>query len=282
MATTLELFWNLSSSTKKDRLDASVKLVSTLDHFQSQFIPPPSSEEDDVEDNLETFNAQDVSYSIRRLVRGLASPRESSRIGFSVALTEVCLLKTYLTPMIEFYQLLSRLNSVTCSQIVSLILESSKSQGNMTGQEERDLMFARLFGLSSVIQSGLLVREEPLPSSSTVTSSLSSYEKVIISLVELGEKKSWLRECAWWTLSLAVDGLAGSSVAWKNEAIKSTVEALYKDPASWTPEKIALTLKLQALYPKQKWSTLLSPTFKNPDILSNGNLAALGKILKVC
>ena len=33
--------------------------------------------------------AQDVSYSIRRLVRGLASPRESSRLGFAVALTEV-------------------------------------------------------------------------------------------------------------------------------------------------------------------------------------------------
>lgn len=105
MATTLELFWNLSATSKKDRIDASVKLISTLDHFQSQFTAQPSSEEDDgdrddAEDRLETFNAQDVSYSIRRLVRGLASPRESSRIGFSVALTEVCSLKTYLLPMI--------------------------------------------------------------------------------------------------------------------------------------------------------------------------------------
>lgn len=40
-------------------------------------------------DGLDVLNAQDVSYSIRRLVRGLASPRESSRLGFAVALTEV-------------------------------------------------------------------------------------------------------------------------------------------------------------------------------------------------
>jgi hypothetical protein len=38
---------------------------------------------------LDAKHAEDVRYSIRRLVRGLASPRESSRLGFAVALTEV-------------------------------------------------------------------------------------------------------------------------------------------------------------------------------------------------
>lgn len=83
-------------------MDASVKLVGALEHFQLQFVPKPrdpsvTSEDEDEElqdtkvDPLDAFNAQDVSYSIRRLIRGLASPRESSRLGFSVALTEVCL-----------------------------------------------------------------------------------------------------------------------------------------------------------------------------------------------
>jgi DNA polymerase phi len=109
MSTILPLFWNLSSASKKERVDASVKLVSSLEQFQAQFVPIPkepasdSSEaqaevdEDEDEkndfkkkqDGLDELNAQDVSYSIRRLVRGLASPRESSRLGFSVALTEV-------------------------------------------------------------------------------------------------------------------------------------------------------------------------------------------------
>ncbi|KAG6822499.1 hypothetical protein H0H92_013622, partial [Tricholoma furcatifolium] len=38
-------------------------------------------------DDLDLLNAQDIAYSIRQLLRGLASPRES-RLGFAVALTE--------------------------------------------------------------------------------------------------------------------------------------------------------------------------------------------------
>lgn len=104
MTTTLPLFWHLSSASKKERIDASVKLIGALEQFQAQFIPKDTSgpnseseEEDEDEDEegapksdgLDALNAQDVSYSIRRLVRGLASPRESSRLGFAVALTEV-------------------------------------------------------------------------------------------------------------------------------------------------------------------------------------------------
>ena len=35
-------------------------------------------------------NAEDVVYTVKRLVRGLGSSRDSSRLGFAVALTEVC------------------------------------------------------------------------------------------------------------------------------------------------------------------------------------------------
>ena len=97
MGTTLPLFWHLSAASKKSRVEASVKLVRALEQFQDQFVPTDihnSSEEDEdgeaeFSDGLEALNAPDVSYSIRRLVRGLASPRESSRLGFAVALTEV-------------------------------------------------------------------------------------------------------------------------------------------------------------------------------------------------
>ena len=92
---TLELFWNLPSSKKKERLDSTAKLVTILHRFQAEFTPVevPDGEgtsDSDQADTLDTLNAQDVSYSIRRLIRGLASPRESSRLGFAVALTEVC------------------------------------------------------------------------------------------------------------------------------------------------------------------------------------------------
>jgi DNA polymerase phi len=112
MSTTLPLFWDLSSVEKKKRLDASVKLISTLEKFQVAFErrsaeSDASSNEDDIgqeedvqdvgvvgnmecDTMLDALNAPDVAYSIRRLVRGLGSPRESSRLGFAVALTEVC------------------------------------------------------------------------------------------------------------------------------------------------------------------------------------------------
>ena len=42
-----------------------------------------------LEKALVAHNAEDVVYSVRRLIRGLGSSRENSRLGFAVALTEV-------------------------------------------------------------------------------------------------------------------------------------------------------------------------------------------------
>ncbi|CAA7265434.1 unnamed protein product [Cyclocybe aegerita] len=285
MSTTLPLFWHLSASSKKERIDASIKLIGALEQFQAQkaaLVPAPtaasgSDEEEEEEeeviatnaksDGLDILNAQDVSYSIRRLIRGLASPRESSRLGFAVALTE----------------LLSRIDTVTSAQILSVLMDSTKHQGSMSGQEERDAFFARLFGIMSIIQSGLVVRTTALPnsgSSSAVASSLESYEQIINELVNLGDKKSWLRESAWFAISMLVDTLFESDIPWKNEAISKTLDTLFVKATLWSTEKVALALKLQDQYPKRDWKVLLSPHFKNPDLLASGNLSALARILK--
>ena len=109
VATTLPLFWELASPVTQQRLNASVELISVLEGFQADFkhsgttpmngITEAHSDESEVDDDetnasqyalsLDKDNAPDVAYAIRRLVRGLASPRESSRLGFAVALTEV-------------------------------------------------------------------------------------------------------------------------------------------------------------------------------------------------
>ncbi|KAG1875007.1 DNA polymerase phi-domain-containing protein [Suillus tomentosus] len=276
MATTLSLFWNLSSASKKERISATVRLVNSLEQFQEQHTPKPEvspGSEDDEEnvgstDGLDVLNAHDVAYSIRRLIRGLASPRESSRLGFSVALTE----------------LLSRLDTVTSAQVISIIVDGSKTQGSMTGQEERDVLFARLFGLATIIHSGLLVRQTPLstsPSSATNSSSLESYKELVNHLLVLAEKKSWLRECTWWTIGQAIDAVIKSSVSWKEEALASTLEVVYeREKNIWTPETVAITLKLQPAMPKHDWKKTLAPTFKDSAILASSNFSSLGHILK--
>jgi len=288
MSTTLELFWNLSSSKKKERLDATAKLVTTLHKFQSEFTPAEVSDGEEISDSaqadtLDTFNAQDVSYSIRRLTRGLASPRESSRLGFAVALTEVSLVAHILISPTEnrYTKLLSRLDTVTCGQIMKLLLDASKTQGSMSGQEERDNLFARLFGITSIIHSGLIVRNGTLPTSSTSASSLESYELVVTTLIALGEKKSWLREGAWWALTSAIETLAKSDVGWKEQGVQLTLDSIYAKGTGWSPEKLALTLKLQALFPEEDWGLLLSSVFKSTDILSTQNLKVVANILKV-
>src|SRR6266540_4235643 len=165
-----------------------------------------------------------------------------------------------------YIQLLSRLDTVSCSQILDLIIDSTRHQGSMKGQEERDILFARLFGIMSIIQSGLVLRTKPLPSSAssvTTASSLETYGQIINLLVALGEQKSWLRESAWFTLGLATDVLHESDVPWKEEAIGVMLDAVFVKYTIWSTEKFALAVKLQNFYPARGWNSYLSPTFKN-------------------
>jgi DNA polymerase phi len=110
---------------------------------------------------------------------------------------------------------------------------------------------------------------------------LAGYNEIISQLVLLGEKKSWLRESAWWSISLALDALHASDASWKEEAVDVTIKRLFVDTKIWTPEKVALVLILQASYPERDWRDHLSPAFKIPEILSTGNLTMLARILKV-
>ena len=136
-----------------------------------------------------------------------------------------------------------------------------------------------------MIQSGLAVRTKPLPtsaSSATLASTLESYEHIIIQLIDLGNQKSWLRESAWFAISLAVSALYESDVSWKEDAVEKTLQQLFIENKIWSTEKIALALKLQDLYPGRDWKTLLSPIFKISDLFSTGNLMIIARILKVC
>ncbi|KAH8117507.1 DNA polymerase phi-domain-containing protein [Phellopilus nigrolimitatus] len=278
-ATTLPLFWHLSSAGKGERIDASVKLVSALQQFQENFVSETGQEEEDEEDSegsgkdddydvyssrLDASNAADVAYAIRRLIRGLASPRESSRIGFAVALTE----------------LFVRIDTVTCQQVLVLLNNASQTAGGMSGQEERDMFFARLFGLKAILQSGLLFRQRPLRTSSTSSGSLKAFETFLTELLTLGEKKSWLKESCWWTLASAVDALYASDVQWKNGAFDMLIDRVFIGDKSWGPEKVAVTLKLQKMRPEMDWETFCGSYFKSPDLLATTNLISLGRILK--
>jgi DNA polymerase phi len=75
--------------------------------------------------------------------------------------------------------------------------------------------------------------------------------------------------------------LHGAEVTWKADAIEVTVQQILVEYKSWTPEKIAVALKLQSLYPEQDWTKIFAPTFKNGDLLASANLQTLARIVKV-
>lgn len=94
--TTLPLYWKLSSASENDRISATLDLVSSLETFQTKYVPEPYLNGHSTDNNssapqsyLDSLTSEDVRYALKRLTRGLASPKESSRLGFAVALTEV-------------------------------------------------------------------------------------------------------------------------------------------------------------------------------------------------
>lgn len=140
------------------------------------------------------------------------------------------------------FQLLSRLDTITPQQIISIVLRFSHITVSIQRQEVRDLLFARLFGLTSVVQSQLLYR----PSATLV-----DFQTVLTHLVAVGAQKSWLRESCWWAVICAVQGLEGKELAWKEEGIKWLAEFVFngEEAKEWTAEKVALAVKLQKSYP---------------------------------
>jgi len=100
---TLPLYWKLASSSTQDRLSATVDLVFSLEQFQLDHDPEPflngaspeTSADDAPASFVESHTSEDVRYALKRLTRGLASPKDSSRLGFAVALTEVSMRSTY-------------------------------------------------------------------------------------------------------------------------------------------------------------------------------------------
>ena len=89
----------------------------------------------------------DLSYAVKRLVRGLCSSRGAARQGFTLALSEV--LRAFVDDQ-----------SMSPMGVLNLVENVRKDQGagggKASGQEERDFMFAGLFGCIAVHRSGIL------------------------------------------------------------------------------------------------------------------------------
>lgn len=81
----------------------------------------------------------------------------------------------------------------------------------------------------------------------------------------------------------------GEKVEWKDDAVVSVLGMLFGagekgangNTRVWGPEKVALAVKMQRLWPEKDWKKLLGPVLKHGDVLHTGNMVALAKMLKV-
>ncbi|KAK6519380.1 hypothetical protein TWF281_003214 [Arthrobotrys megalospora] len=148
-----------------------------------------------------------VKYCLTRLIKGLTSANDSSRIGFSLALVE--LLYSLLDPKDPL------LTDLPPRSIVQLIVEHTEPSGGLSKQEERGFYFGRLFGLKALIETGLLFTKE---------SDASSWQSVLTQLVVLAQKKPWLRE----SCCLVIRNAALTMESSQKELIKVTCDELEK------------------------------------------------------
>lgn len=140
----LQLFWDLSSSDGASRSAAALQLTKAL-RFAQQSGGHGAMPDGDDKAKTVSLRADggamsaEVTYAVKRLIKGLASSREGSREGFALGL---CLL-------------LRSFSEIDGGKLLALIIESLPIKGGgMSDTEIKENNFGRLFGCMTLIQTG--------------------------------------------------------------------------------------------------------------------------------
>ncbi|KAI8879206.1 hypothetical protein K501DRAFT_227075 [Backusella circina FSU 941] len=253
--TTLQLYWDLASYDASVRQSAALSLIRTLADFQKTHEASLNDNDDtiaDTEEKLDALCASDVSYAVRRLLRGLPSSRQGARQGFSLALTE----------------LLAIVDVISLKVVLDLLFQYTERTGAMSGEEIRDMLFGRLFGLMSIVASGMITR------ASTQTEDI---VRIVESLHEMATAKSYLAEVCHHVVVNILPHLKKDSEH-KEKAIEKIKELFFKGPIT-NVDQLNLVLGIQNSLPDVDVSEQFS-NWKSQNVLETVNLPRLAGILK--
>ncbi|OLY78231.1 DNA polymerase V [Smittium mucronatum] len=262
MSSTLEYYWDLADLNPEKRIKAARQLLHALINFQKAFelqasannsddAPNPLPKEAKKESDLELLCAPDVGYALKRLIKGLTSSRDAARQGFSMVLSE----------------LLAQTPVITTQLVLSILFKVSEIKSSMTGQEQKDMWFGRLFTFLSLATSGVLSK------STTTNEDLS---KIVDQLVEMSNIKPWLREASYNTLCRIVQSV--DSEVLSSFLIPYIMDNVVGGDDIDSPDKLKLVLLLIKLCPEYPWSSTLK-SWDSGSIYSYKNLNKLAKIL---
>ncbi len=234
----VKIYDQLSNEDIYERVSAARKLLTRVNQAGS------ASEEE-------------VRTILTRLFRGLCSGRKAARHGFAMALTEI--LTGFSKPTSQ-----SPGASMSPAHIIDTLESSTATGGNVSGQDERDHYFGRVFGAEAIIQSDIL------QSSSDRT----QWQRLLDIVLSMSHKKPWLRqECGWILYVFA--NLATSPD--KQPFVEDIIRAMKARGLIRTPEGVAIWLAARRNYPK---ADLSGQCWKHRHPLAQKEIKFLPQIMK--
>ncbi|KAN0026811.1 hypothetical protein ACTFIV_007802 [Dictyostelium citrinum] len=268
----LQCFYDIASMDSETRLQSITTLVQTLEEIQSIFKPEDHKDISRIVPKIieksEIFNnnlSPELNYTLKRLVIGLASTRDSARIGFSMALSEVLHSFKDVIELPWFFDFLA--------------YHMDLSGKNLT---EKESHFGRLFGMMSIIRSSRL---EGLPIVQTQPSKSINYdfnrppsdnmiECIVEQLLYISKKRSIYSELSFEILSSLFEQLSDSNFDKLWPFIKPIIPQSHDE---YTPDLLSLLLLISKKFKK---FNLIKQTvgWKHPSILNLSNLSLLKNV----
>ncbi|QLQ82222.1 hypothetical protein HG537_0G04770 [Torulaspora globosa] len=249
-------FYKLASDVPDERVGAAVGLIEELSALR---LPD---------------DADEWSYVLRRLINGLASSRNSARLGFSLCLAEVINVALNMEGDVpaELASMDDLLDLV--SDMLSLGGDSKKPA---KGKDERGLLFGKMFGLQAFLSDTVFSKIFISEDGKMTAFAFRFMEK----LCQLAVVRTWLREPCLFTLFQAVQKLLPYVDIHVAERI---LKLLDQYQLTLTNEGIAIYILLNHsgsadLSSALAQVTLSSKSWKSNDPLARGNLPLLSKVL---
>jgi len=241
----LQCFYDITSMDVETRLKSITTLITTLKEIQDNFKPEHHKdisryvskvvEKTKIEN--EKFSPE-LNYSLKRLVIGLASTRDSARMGFSLSLSEILHTFKDIIDLSWFFDFLAHHMDLTGKSL-----------------SEKESHFGRLFGIMSIIKSSRLqdidiVQLVPTKSISYNYNAPQS-ENIIECLVEqllyLSKKKSMFTELSYEILCSLLEQINDSKFDKLWVFLKPIIP---KSPEEYSPDLLALLLYISQRYKK--------------------------------
>ncbi|KYQ92254.1 DNA polymerase V family protein [Tieghemostelium lacteum] len=269
----LKCFYDITSMENETRLKAITFLITTLQQLQLKFKPedhkdisryvPKVIEKSKIKNFKEAFTPE-LNYSLKRLVVGLASTRDSARFGFSLALSEI--LHTF-----KFIEL-------------PWFFEYLVQHMDLNGKDftEKESHFGRLFGIMAIIRSNRLGEHEIVQLQPTKSINYNynhpESENLIECLVEqiiyISKKRLQYTELSYEILTSLLDQQSDKDFEKLWQFVKTLVP---KSPEEYTPDLLALLFSISK---KQKQFNVTKYTtgWNHQSTLNKLNINLLKKV----